>query len=623
MIQWAGDSKAADRDPYMKYKPLPEGHIRLLKIKENPYPSNLEEEIAVELTTVSLTDHPPYIALSYTWGDPVPYEDPTTAIFTNVPRCFPIICGGRLVLSTRNLRSALRRLRQLDYIQTSAKAGYTQWEQMAEKATKFNKNIHLYWIDAICINQEDLQERSRQVMLMDKIYRQAEATIVWLGERNEYTLLAIRVLCKIAGIPLVYDTLAFDDKPQAKVPDFEGVHTLSDLETVSLVHLFTRNWISRTWILQEAILSQSVATLWGGFLFSLNVLTEAGSQLSLSRSYPKLLGRLLRIGSNSQLETKFRDSWKAILEAPSTLTWIGQIRARVERKRKPDFMETVEMCSISESTDPRDKIYGIFGIAAELEARGKHNYRPDYTLTVAEVYAKSTAFVIKSRDDLACLSLSLAIVENSVLRVDGAFFDILADTSTIAKGLPDNLMNHGLGAVLNLATHLEPHEEKAAQARKCSAPFEMLLPDIDLMRQWIHRFTRESGPDAEYLQIFEKALGYAGAEEYYYASSEQGDPAPGGNLLQAMKSLDKNFLGNLSDGRLNWVYFRTGNTLGVGLPSARSGDEIWFLHGAFAPVILRPLPNGNYRFMGEAYVHGVMYGEAGAQCETHRVINIE
>lgn len=165
------------------------------------------------------------------------------------------------------------------------------------------------------------------------------------------------------------------------------------------------------------------------------------------------------------------------------------------------------MCRMSESTDPRDKIYGIHGIAAELEARDKHNYRPDYTLTVAEVYTTSTAFVIKSRDDLACLSLvcdssrkgienlpswcpdysapivgirsisdtsplwnlglywldaqSLTIIENSILRVDGALFGYLADTSTLLKGLPDNPMNHSLDAVLNLATYLEPHEEKA------------------------------------------------------------------------------------------------------------------------------------------------------------------
>lgn len=70
------------------------------------------------------------------------------------------------------------------------------------------------------------------------------------------------------------------------------------------------------------------------------------------------------------------------------------------------------------------------------------------------------------------------------------------------------------------------------------------------------------------------------------------------------------------------TYFKTKNTLGTGQPSVRDGDEIWFLHGAFAPVILRPLATGKYRFMSEAYVHEVMYGEAGAECVTRKRIAI-
>ena len=87
--------------------------------------------------------------------------------------------------------------------------------------------------------------------------------------------------------------------------------------------------------------------------------------------------------------------------------------------------------------------------------------------------------------------------------------------------------------------------------------------------------------------------------------------------------LMQNFAANWSDGRLERVIFRTKNTLGAGQPSVRVGDEIWLLYGATAPVILRPLPNGNYRFMGEGYVHGIMYGEAGALWDTHKSILIE
>ena len=143
-------NKIVPCEPYMRYDPLPEGHVRLLKIQDNLEASNIEEEIEISLIPVSLAKCPPYITLSYTWADPEPFADPTAVIFTKVPRCFPVKCGGRLILVTRNLRNALRRLRQYKNIQKSAPAHSTQGKMAAEVA-KYNKNIHSYWIDAIVL----------------------------------------------------------------------------------------------------------------------------------------------------------------------------------------------------------------------------------------------------------------------------------------------------------------------------------------------------------------------------------------------------------------------------------------------------------------------------------------
>ena len=177
----------------MSYDPLPEGYVRLLKIHENPMPQNIEEEIEISLRSVPLAECPPYVTLSYTWADPEPVVDPTTLIFTKVPRCFPIKCGGRLVLGTRNLRDALRRLRQWENNLNSAPVHSTLVKEVASMGY-YNKNTQLYWIDAICIDQDDLQERSAQVLLMSKIYRQCQCTMAWLGEQDVYTRPAVQVL---------------------------------------------------------------------------------------------------------------------------------------------------------------------------------------------------------------------------------------------------------------------------------------------------------------------------------------------------------------------------------------------------------------------------------------------
>ena len=140
------------------------------------------------------------------------------------------------------------------------------------------------------------------------------------------------------------------------------------------------------------------------------------------------------------------------------------------------------------------------------------------------------------------------------------------------------------------------------------------IPNIDRVRKWIEHYTLQESSDDDYRQGIIDGLKFASAEELNLSSV---DLRPARNLFQ------RHFIDNLGDGRLQRVYFRTGNTLGTGYPSVRSGDEIWFLHGAFAPVILRRLATGNYRFMGEAYVHGVMYGEAGAESRRHELITIE
>jgi hypothetical protein len=53
-----------------------------------------------------------------------------------------------------------------------------------------------------------------------------------------------------------------------------------------------------------------------------------------------------------------------------------------------------------------------------------------------------------------------------------------------------------------------------------------------------------------------------------------------------------------------------GGLLGIGPTHMREGDAVWVLAGANTPVVLRELENGHHQFLGEAYVHGIMHGEA-------------
>jgi hypothetical protein len=87
-----------------------------------------------------------YNALSYVWGSKIGTQR--------------FLCDGQTVLITPNCESALRHLRD-------------------------KRKEVILWVDAICINQEDLAERPQQVLLMGDIYRRAFEVIIWLGEGTD------------------------------------------------------------------------------------------------------------------------------------------------------------------------------------------------------------------------------------------------------------------------------------------------------------------------------------------------------------------------------------------------------------------------------------------------------
>jgi hypothetical protein len=121
--------------------------LELLPLKRNGYyPTDTStwfncENIECNLTVYTLEQAPTYDALSYAWGS----DEPTV----------PVTINGQNVLVRPNLAYALAALR--------------------------NSKPRVLWIDALCIDQDNIHERNHQVRLMGAIYRQSEQVLVWLG----------------------------------------------------------------------------------------------------------------------------------------------------------------------------------------------------------------------------------------------------------------------------------------------------------------------------------------------------------------------------------------------------------------------------------------------------------
>ncbi|KAI1161055.1 heterokaryon incompatibility protein-domain-containing protein [Nemania serpens] len=181
--------------PY-QYQPLPpSAHTRIIVLEPSldaaaPLVCGIEE-LRVELDEG-------FQALSYTWGEPSFTE---TLIVNNTS----------FLHITPNLRDALRRFR-------------------------FPFNSRRLWVDAICINQHDEEEKSTQIPSMDVIYRGASAVLVWLGTYPT------QAAC-LASIKAYPRRLGKERSPGSRAGRQEHSELLMWVSSLVKLPWFSRRWI--------------------------------------------------------------------------------------------------------------------------------------------------------------------------------------------------------------------------------------------------------------------------------------------------------------------------------------------------------------------------------------------
>ena len=132
------------------YRPLdPDaGEIRLMRIERS---DDETRPVQIKVKHVPLNDQSDYTALSYTWGS----ESPTFDIY---------IYGDGSAADAFSVRQNLH-----DFLLEMRSDGDDSW----------------FWVDQICINQNDQEEKSQQVRRMPEIYTKARGVLIWLGTAFE------------------------------------------------------------------------------------------------------------------------------------------------------------------------------------------------------------------------------------------------------------------------------------------------------------------------------------------------------------------------------------------------------------------------------------------------------
>lgn len=305
------------------YHPLRESRFRLFAL----HPAfNNGSPISGDLQEFDINEHPNYYALSYVWGQE--------------PQIHQIQINDKGVMIRPNLFQALQRLRE-----------------------RYRDQPRYVWIDSLCINQADLDEKSIQVGRMAEIYQKAKRVHIWLGEEDFVSNSAMTLVHQIAGGGFNWHSKWRETYKLTALDQFLG-----------------RPWFRRRWIVQEAAFSVRSIVICGGKSTPLD-----------SLAYTVRLVRIRLSTGSSTTNTWSRnvppnDIYPAFYDSPA-MRLFALIDYVFQRSESGDIigrrlhLETlVDMSTFCETSNQRDTIYALLSLAKEQEILSMS--QPAYSLVV-------------------------------------------------------------------------------------------------------------------------------------------------------------------------------------------------------------------------------------------------
>ena len=346
-----------------KYHELPPGAFRYLILN----PGVREDPLTCSLHT-SFIGETRYESVSYVWGTD--------------QRDHNILCDGKILKITPNLYKVLQRVRLPDV----------------------PRNL---WADSICINQENLQEKGRQVTIMGQIYRKADRVLICLGsvgeEHGPAALSLLHDVCEMIdiGVAEMNERVEVYKQGEGKDYDWDGwkpwgcfpysdadAPVLSDQRWASLNILVEQEWFKRGWVVREAGLAQEGLVIWGHTEFSWSDLMRV------------LIWRHKRALTSILIPTE--DCFRPHIEAyearhQDTICVFYELGSW----KACSLLEYIHFARILRLKDPRDRIYAFLDLADEPQS--SFSMVPNYNDTSVKVYRDFAAHYICVTEDINIL----------------------------------------------------------------------------------------------------------------------------------------------------------------------------------------------------------------------------
>ena len=353
--------------------------IRLLQIA--PYDDNVFSICECTMTKASLLGDPPpkFNAFSYEWNYKIDVPEIGTTVMVN----------GHRVEVTKNLAALLTRYRDIRRCIPDS-----EWFQVP------------LWIDALCIDSANNEERSSQVALMGAIYSSAEATLTWLGESENDSDYAMETIGSVAGgilQSLGGDIMSWvDPEKQSELwqrePGREEFGGLNRFWT-AVGGLVKRSYWKRAWIVQEILLQLNVIIFCGKTITHYHALNGLYYWLRSIRGKPCPPGVDVELWIYLSTTLGWTSMGWNNFHSRGFKSAVGRATTALDDKERHLRWKTWAVKTISQqATDPRDHLYSVLGLV------GDDVLRPDYSLSAEVVFQNFAATNIRVEGNLAILT---------------------------------------------------------------------------------------------------------------------------------------------------------------------------------------------------------------------------
>ncbi|KAK4625955.1 hypothetical protein CLAFUR0_06271 [Fulvia fulva] len=323
--------------------PLGSRQVRLLRFMQD----TPEDILRLEMKTFSLDPAGSYTALSYCWGKDAPSK--------------LIKINGHDVLVRSNLFA---------------------WLQLGAYHSETIKSW--FFIDAICINKDDLREKAIQVEFMGDIYKNASRVEAWLGpdrELREGELELWRAYCQ-----RVYEILqTYPEEPREHVRLLFQANQ-RNLSAVRLIlSLLLAEYWTRLWIVQEVTFGKKLDIRLGELCIDWTVVLELGH--FFFKGYSNYDGK--RPQEDPELFKRFIVQTPAawtLEQQPEMIRAIQILEQRADAIREPDShlpLGTVLVeYAFQQCTVPHDKIFGLISLS-------QSKIRVDYDMPLSSLFIRA------------------------------------------------------------------------------------------------------------------------------------------------------------------------------------------------------------------------------------------